>query len=160
MKKLIIIRHAQAEDHAPADYARRLTSRGAVRLEATAAKLAESLRTDDSPLHIIASPAARTAQSAEIVARAMNYLPEEIDFQEALYRGNYSVYLDAAARTDDEVGKLMVVGHNPAVTELAGELLQGEIAVMRKGSVAIFEFEMDRWQDIFVTTARLVQFII
>jgi len=171
MKRLVIIRHAQAENYAPTDFSRNLTSDGIIQMEMAAEKLATELTggggelsdaagVDISSTKILASAAARTVQSARVVARVLGIPTDKIDLRKALYHANHSDYLNGIAVSDDSVEYLIVVGHNPAVSLLVGELMGGEIAPMRKGSIAVFTAKIDRWQDICVTHPVLSAFII
>lgn len=121
MKRLLVVRHAKAT-HKPgfADFDRPLTGRG--RRDAKAA--GEWLgRGGFVPGLVLCSPALRTQQTWEGLAAV---LPggDGIDVwpERGLYAASADGVLDVIGATPDAVQALMVVGHNPAVQEVAASL--------------------------------------
>ena len=160
MKKLIIVRHGEAESYAATDYERRLTEKGIERMEETTKQLEEVLPEDNTRLKISASAAARTAESAEVIAGEIGYPEEKVETMKSLYNGDANHYLNYIAVTCDEVDCLMIVGHNPAVSKLTAGFMDGGMSPMRKGAAAVFEFDMPRWEEIFITPGELIQFVV
>ena len=71
MKTLLVLRHAKTQSDAPAgDHARELTERGHRNAEAMGAYIKNLIGTPDA---IITSDATRARQTAEIVARAVDF---------------------------------------------------------------------------------------
>src|SRR5215216_6936657 len=71
MKSLLVLRHAKTQPDAPAgDHARELTERGHRNAEAMGAYIKSLTGTPDA---IITSDATRALQTAEIVARAVDF---------------------------------------------------------------------------------------
>lgn len=130
MRTLILMRHSKAVKHseAPSDEARELAPRG--RREASAAGrslLQQGLKPDLA----LVSTSTRTRETAEI---ALSGLDVETRFEDALYHAAPEGIWDAFAAT--EAQRVMVVGHNPGMAELAALL----IAEARDGSRAAREF--------------------
>jgi phosphohistidine phosphatase len=120
VKRLWLLRHAKASpaESALSDFDRLLTERG----ERDARWLAERLaRAPRLPTRIVASPAARTRRTAEIVAEALGHSTASLLFDDRLYLGSTAAILAAVAHHDD-IGSLLIVGHNPGLSELALEL--------------------------------------
>jgi phosphohistidine phosphatase len=134
---LILWRHADAHDlpdeapDAQADLARPLTARG----EKQARRMAEWLnRVLPASTRILVSPAQRCRQTADALDRKYRTV-------EALLPGtSHSQALDAA-RWPDSREPVLLVGHQPALGQLAASLLSGAPALasppwaVRKGAV-------------------------
>ena len=122
MKRLLLMRHAKAVQAADplADSARPLLERG----ERDARRIGERLRPHyGKPDLIVASPAARALQTAQLVAGALDYARADIVLDRELYLAEPRTLLEIIASQDARLETLLVVGHNPGLSELALELL-------------------------------------
>lgn len=122
MKRLWLLRHAKAvpADKASADFARRLAERG----EHDAHRIGERLaRQSPLPTAILASPSARTRRTAEIVADVLKQPGLVTTFDDRLYLGSAAMLATVIAASDPRLDALLVVGHNPGLSELALELV-------------------------------------
>ncbi len=128
MKRLIVVRHAKAT-HKPgfADIDRPLTGRG--RRDAKAA--GEWLVSDELiiPEVVLCSTSCRTRQTWDQLAIALA-AGRDIDVQyvRRLYEAGDDDVLDIIGATPDDVRTLMIVGHNPAMQDVASGLTgQGDL---------------------------------
>ncbi|MDR5779909.1 histidine phosphatase family protein [Caballeronia sp. LZ065] len=113
---LILWRHAEAEDQAPSDLARQLTSRGRKQAQGVARWL--KARVGDDAL-LLASPATRTIQTAEAFGDRYRVV-------DALAPGNSAqAVLDAAGWPDGIGETVVVIGHQPTLGRLAALLMTG-----------------------------------
>ena len=119
---LILWRHAEAEEAEP-DLARNLTAKGQRQAQRMARWLHGYL---PDRVRILCSPANRTRQTADAL-----HLPYEI--LEAIAPGRPMSDLLAATGWPAGEGVLMLVGHNPAISELASKLLAGRSFPMSLG---------------------------
>lgn len=121
MKRLVVVRHAKAT-HKPgfADFDRPITGRG--RRDAKAA--GEWLgRNGFVPGLVVCSPALRTRQTWDRLAAVLPGVDGiEVWPEQGLYAASADGVLDVIGATPDEVQTLMVVGHNPAVQDVAASL--------------------------------------
>ncbi|MGE0313632.1 MAG: histidine phosphatase family protein [Lautropia sp.] len=143
MKTLLLIRHAHAGHGEPGlpDRARTLSTRGQQEALALGRRLADRhLR----PTLVVTSPALRTAETARAVARALGYRLEDIVPNERLYECRADELLDTIAAFNDRHSVAIVVGHNPALSELAWRFSEA-IEFMAPASVATVEFDTDEW---------------
>ncbi|HXA30800.1 MAG TPA: hypothetical protein VNV87_00975, partial [Acidimicrobiales bacterium] len=77
------------------------------------------------PQLVLTSSAARTSQTAALVAEGMEAkLP--IDGYRSLYQAGTETILQYVREIDDDLISAMVVGHNPTIYRLAWELLPGD----------------------------------
>ena len=124
--ELILWRHAEAEIGEP-DASRPLTRRG----QKQAARMAEWLdRTLPSGCTILASPTLRTVQTAEALARRFKIHP-------GLGPDADCTRLLEAANWPDRREPVVLVGHQPALGQLAALLVSGveQDWTVRKGNV-------------------------
>lgn len=128
--ELILWRHADAEDPgAQGDLARRLTKKGVRQAERMAAWLKPRL---EGRWRIVASPALRALGTVD--ALGMDYEVSESVSTSASARG----VLREVGWPDAE--RVMVVGHQPTLGEVAALLLDGEAGevAVRKGAILWF----------------------
>lgn len=126
---LILWRHAEAEDVAANDLARQLTTRGRKQAQNVAKWLRSRLEHDAV---ILASPAARTIQTAEALTDQYRVMPE-------LAPGaSVDQVLTAAGWPQGIASTVVVVGHQPTLGEIASRLLSGDDArsfALKKGGL-------------------------
>lgn len=167
MKRLYIVRHgaAQSSYEAGSDFARQLTPPGRERVR----RVAEWLRaqSDMVPLQrIIASLAPRALETGEIFADVFGLSGETFSKVRELYSGGANEYLNTLVKSlPDEVSCAMIVGHNPAVSELLAALT-GAMAgdyLMRKGDAACVIFDVPdtgAWEEIYAVEGKLERYVI
>ena len=117
MKKIILIRHANSDWDNPSlpDYDRPLAARG---LEDTP-KMAASLKNRGIQVDLICSSTAQRAmQTANITAAVLGYPEAEIHWERSLYHASASHLLQFIQSQSNQVQSLLLVGHNPGLTEL------------------------------------------
>jgi phosphohistidine phosphatase len=114
----ILVRHAHADWplYSGRDIDRSLTPRG----EEDAASTARSIRAAGLvPALILASPARRTRQTADMLAEVLGLPADRLLFVDALYNARPAV-LEAELRRVARPGTATVlVAHNPGISELA-----------------------------------------
>jgi len=127
MRRLVLFRHAKAERHAASgeDFERALTERGRRDAELIGRALAEAGVKPDLAL---VSASARTRETWE--ASGLGSDATEVRFERSLYNASAGVLrrmVEAVADAGDSVAETIVlVGHNPALHELAvGLLIEG-----------------------------------
>ena len=122
MVQLYLIRHAQAEDRGdkwPDDAKRPLTEQGMSRLRRSARGL---VRLGVSIDVVLTSPLVRTRQTAEIVAGAFSPRPSVVNV-EALAPGGTPSALAAELEKHSRRSRILIVGHEPGIGELAAWLV-------------------------------------
>ena len=125
--ELILWRHADAEEaHGKDDSARELTKKGRKQAERMAQWLKARMEGD---WRILVSPAKRTLQTVK---------PLDLPFEqsEAIGTGTSAGALLRAAGWPDRADKVLVVGHQPTLGEVAGKILGlSEDPAIRKGAI-------------------------
>lgn len=122
MRELILLRHAHAEPASPGqdDLDRPLSPEGLAEAEAAGRWLAEH---DLVPDCVLCSPARRTRETLEAVLAVVGYVDQRLE--EAIYEGSPGT-LAALADSHRDVGRLLVVGHNPGLERLAALMHSGQ----------------------------------
>jgi phosphohistidine phosphatase len=116
VKRLLLLRHAHAEEaQGRADIDRPLSARGRTEALDAAVSIARAELACDA---VTSSPALRARETAVIVAAQLD-LDDDLQFEPALYLGNPEALLGPLRRCADSISTLLIVGHNPGLSELA-----------------------------------------
>lgn len=150
MKTLTLVRHATASsgDPALADRDRPLNERGVREVAFTGERLAQR---GVKPEVLLASPATRALTTAEHLAKALGIQPQDIAVNGRLYGASANELLGAIAALGDTPQRVMLVAHNPGLTDLAHRFAS-EITHMPPCAVAELTFAVASWGEI--ATAR------
>ena len=146
MKTLFLIRHVKSsrDDPALADKDRPLNDRGKRDAPKMGALLAKRRV---KPNLILSSSAVRALDTAEIIAEKLDYKRKNIRVEDRLYAVEADKLLDVIRRLGDELDCVMLIGHNPELTELAHRL-SSKITDMPTCAVAEFTFDSKSWSRI------------
>src|SRR5690242_21953176 len=120
--EIYLIRHGVAEERSdrwPDDSKRPLTSDGMARMEKTARGLA---RLDIGVDVILTSPLVRTRQTADILAAELDGHPQIVNTDALAPGGDYAAIV-AALEKHSRRQRIALVGHEPAIGELAARLI-------------------------------------
>lgn len=145
MKTLIIVRHAEAESPLRSDFSRCLTARGEQEAKSMGAYLVAHQYLPD---RIIASAAARTRQTAQLLAQACEYEQERIEMQETLYNADSGILLKAVEKTPKDCQSLLLVAHNPGVSMLIAYFCGDAYFSLPTCGMVGLEFLVDDWYAI------------
>jgi phosphohistidine phosphatase len=141
--KLYVVRHAIAVDHGTpgvSEEDRPLTPEGIRKMK----KAASGLKALDAiPKLILSSPLPRSMQTAEILRNTLGVLADIAEVRALAPGGERDdVYEEIRKRRDG--GDLMLVGHQPSLGELVGEIAfrsPGCYVELRKGGACAVEME-------------------
>ena len=151
------MRHADArwKGATLSDLERPLNRRGTSAAENMARRL---LELELIPDLVLVSPARRTQQTAEIVARELALPARRVRREEGLYLASAPDLLATAQDTGPRVMHLLVVAHNPGVSELVQLLVpQGEGEGLTTAGLCSITFECSEWRGICAAAVRAVQ---
>jgi phosphohistidine phosphatase len=161
IKQLFVLRHAKSSWDNPGleDHERPLAPRG----QRACAVMAEHLRTNAiKPELVLCSGARRTRETLEAVAPTGEHAIEP-----QLYSASAEDVLERLRRLPDDLGSVMVIGHNPTMQMLVLRLARRDgdgvdrSAVERKfptGALATLTFECG-WHELAAGSARLAEFL-
>ncbi|HKL26302.1 MAG TPA: histidine phosphatase family protein [Desulfuromonadales bacterium] len=147
MKTLILARHAKSSWQDPdlADFDRPLNKRGRENAPLMGRRLAE--RGDWADL-IVTSPARRAHDTATALAAALNIEERNIHFEPAIYEAEPADLLQIIRGFDDARREILLVGHNPGLTELANLLAPCQIDNIVTCGLVGLEFDLRLWRDV------------
>lgn len=143
MKTLLLVRHAKTKPAGPnqADHARELQDSGvsdARRLGRYLSK--KGLRPDK----MLVSSATRTQSTAHILLREIDAKSIDVVVSDELYLADSTSLAHVVQGTRDGVDTLMIVGHNPGLSELAHEYDQ-TIGELSPAQMLWVEFDIEDW---------------
>jgi phosphohistidine phosphatase len=149
MKKIILIRHAKSDWDNPSlsDYDRPLAARGLEDAPKMAALLKNRAIKVDG---ILSSTAKRAKQTAEITAKVLGISDTHIQWDRSLYHASAAHLLAVIKAQPAQLQTLILVGHNPGLTELIVDL---GINLDNLPTAGQFAFTMlsDDWKDLSAT---------
>jgi len=150
----MLVRHAKAQASGyERDFDRGLTQRG----QGDAQLLAQYLASSKSPVDmILASSALRTRQTAQILAGAWENRKTTLEFRESLYLADLAQLWDCLLQLDDSLESVMLVGHNPALTDFFNDLCAtARLDNMPTCCVAELIIDISSWSDLEFGKAEL-----
>lgn len=153
MKRLTLMRHANAQWKDPqiSDFDRPLNRRGISEAEAMSRRLIE-LRL--IPTIVLTSSARRAQQTANIVSRELGVPPRKTRTDESLYLAPAAQILRVIQTTGPRIPHLMIVGHNPGVTEVANLLAPTSHVDLATAAICSLTFDARIWADVKADNLR------
>ncbi len=148
---LFLLRHAEASPtpRGGTDFDRPLSNQG----ELDAILSARWLNKHHAlPLTANSSPATRARQTVTALSTRRPSETLDLEFDERLYLANVQTLLEILAETSESINRLLLVGHNPGLTQLLHYLalpnaLSPNCQVMSPASIALITFDSN-WSDL------------
>ncbi len=153
-RHLILLRHATAVDRAATDAARTLTELG----RREAARIGQRLLEKQvRPDVAVASPAARAWTTAVLACNQLGIPEAAILADRDIYQAEPQDLLDVIARHGGEATCLMLVGHNPGLSDLGVALVKDVPADWDLGRATAAWLTLDNsWTNLRKGAATLV----
>ncbi len=145
MKKLLIARHAKSswDDFTIEDHERPILEKG----KQKSIKVATALKQKKIlPDLIISSTAKRAKETAIILATELGYPVDNIRYEKRLYHADADDIFDELFGLDDSIDSVMVVGHNPTLTDLVNHFSKTMIDNLPTSAVAAVTFKTNKWE--------------
>ena len=142
MRELILLRHAHAEGAVAGqdDADRPLSPEGRAEAEAAGRWLKEH---GHAPERVLVSPSRRTKETLEQVLTVLGYVEQREDRR--IYEATPGTLMQVADEHRD-IGRVLIVGHNPGLEQMAALLASGqsgEFRGMPAGGVAVLRMPAD-----------------
>ncbi len=154
MKTLYLLRHGEKEEeYEKDDYDINLTKKGKLDIVSLAKKL---LKKEVNPNLILSSPANRARQTAEILAKELNY-KKNIMYNEIIYQAFLNELNETITYTFDTINSLLIVGHNPSLAALSYTFC-GFKDLFDMGDIIRIDFDCNSWIDIGKHNAKFIFF--
>lgn len=158
MKRLTLVRHAKAawKDPQTGDFHRALTSWGRAQAAALGRHLLECQLVPDL---LMTSPARRAKQTSECLAHEFALPANAVKQEERCYLATPTDLLQIVHSIGSKVRHLMIVGHNPGISELAGLLSPSAgLNELATAAACSMTFNATAWRDVVPGTAEQTRF--
>jgi phosphohistidine phosphatase len=145
MKTLLLFRHAKAsrDDSGVPDHDRPLKPSG----KKNAKQIGRLLRKANLvPTLIVSSTALRARKTASKAAKQMEY-PRAIELSDRLYLSTSQDHLQVVQSLPDEEDRVMLVGHNPGISQFLSELTD-TATELSTADLAQVELPIKHWADV------------
>jgi phosphohistidine phosphatase len=154
-KRLLLMRHAKSSWKEPLpDRERPLNKRGKRAARLIGEALAERGIIPDL---ILSSDAKRARATAKRVLKALPENRTLLQLDPALYSADAETILREIGQTDDQMETLLVIAHNPGISDLA-TLLSGDerLSWLPTAAVVVLEVSGDSWREIAPGKAKVL----
>lgn len=158
MKTLHLIRHAKSDWSMTSqlDIQRPLNERGEQNCRLMAPYILEAGCCFD---HVFCSPALRARSTIELIDKALETEQIAWQFDNALYTFEASDIMNWCRQLDDSMGAVVIIGHNPALSELSNLLTGQTLIDLPTSSYAQLAINTHSWKSLASGTAQLVTLI-
>jgi len=145
MKTLLLLRHAKAsrDDPGPPDHDRPLKPSGKKNAKQIGGLLREGHLV---PSLIVSSTALRARKTASKVAKQLGY-PRAIELTDRLYLSSPRDHLEVVRSLPDAENTVLLVGHNPGISQFASELTDTQTE-LSTAELAQIELPIKHWADL------------
>jgi phosphohistidine phosphatase len=146
-KTLILVRHSIAENRSNfvSDINRPLTEGG----RADSQKMANLLsKSGIKPDFILSSSAIRASQTTEIFSVVLKIETKDINLSRKFYYCSAKTILDHIVGLPEKMICVLVVAHNPGISDLVRGLSSGRTSYMDNTQVIILEYDIDHWYQV------------
>ncbi len=147
MKTLILIRHAKSDwsDFNASDYNRELNARGKRDATTIGQRLAKRGIQADA---FIASTACRAKATTGLIIPSLDFPERDIQWENRLYLASPSTMKAAIRQTEIHVQTLILLAHNPGITELANQLARANITNVPTCGVVTLALPIHHWPEL------------
>lgn len=152
-KAVVLLRHGKSDWDADdgQDLARPLAERGRRSAAAVGRFLAAVGHVPDV---VLCSPATRARQTADLAVEAGAWSCA-VEIYEDLYFGDLAELIGVLQTQSDDIGTVMLVGHEPTSSRLTADLIGGGRHRLPTAGLARIGFDTDRWAHIGSGRGRL-----
>ncbi len=163
MKNIFLLRHAHAANSQDNDFDRSLSEAGILKCHDIANILKEYILDIDL---ILSSPAIRTRQTIENILSDLQ-INKQVNYDNELYEASVNSLFQQFSSLEDNHKNILIVSHNPAISELgrflaknsivsphALEVLQG----FSPGSLALYSANIEFWKRLDPSNVLIKEF--
>ncbi len=156
-KTVFLLRHGKSDWSQPgaSDHERPLNQRGRAAAPSMGAWLKQQGKHVDL---IVSSTATRARSTAQLVAEQLQLPSDQVQLSRRLYLAPKESYLDVLMEVSPNTHAVLLVGHNPGISELASFWAPHAIE-MPTAAVVEVRLQLESWIDLDLTTASdLIEF--
>lgn len=157
-KKLLLVRHGKSSWEHPglADHERPLLKKGIERTRRVGEFLFDR---GIKPDLVVSSHAVRAFETAKILAGMLNYPVHKIQVESNIYHRGADGLFDMTMALPNDKEVVMLVGHNPAMTQFANEFLEQKLDYLPTTGVVCVQIGSGKWEELAVAD-RQVEFLV
>jgi len=147
LKTLYLLRHSKSSWSSASlnDFDRPLNDRG----KKDAPFMGEVLlKKNILPEIIISSPALRAISTAKIIAEKLNYPFKNIKKEERIYEASASDIMDVIYRIDKKIESIIIVGHNPGMTDLINKISNKRLDNLPTSGMVCLKNKTEYWNQL------------
>jgi phosphohistidine phosphatase len=146
-KTLLMVRHGKSswKHSGQADHERPLLKTGIERTDRMGQFL---LSKGILPDLVVSSHAVRAFETAKILAGVLGYPIHEIQIERNIYYFGSDGLFDLAMALPDDKEVVMLVGHNPAMTQLANVFLEQKLDYLPTTGMVSVRIDADKWEEL------------
>lgn len=158
MKRIQLLRHAKSswDDPTLADIDRPLNKRGKRACKTMAVRLAAVDCCFDT---VFASPAQRAVNTIERIARQLPKSDIHWQVDDRLYTFASEALLNFLRSLDDRIEAPLIVGHNPALTDVCNELATSGIDNIPTCAYVSLLYDASSWRQLTAGSCELQYFV-
>lgn len=155
-KTLYIVRHAKSDwdSDVATDHERPLNKRGLHDAPIMGRRLASR---DIRPELIISSSATRAWSTAQLIAAEIGYNKNDIKIASEIYGAGFRGLEKIVHELDSSLHQVMLVGHNPDITEFVNQFSDASIINIPTCGIATLQMRSGAWED-FALAAELIEY--
>lgn len=156
MKIVLFARHAESDwpEFGGADFERTLNSKG----ELDAAEMAKRLQKSTYLVQcIISSDALRAIATAQTYQKLLTS-DQPVQANHSLYLASHNDIASVVENLDDDKSCVMIVGHNPGMTDVVESFIHQSFQAMPACSVVAVGFDVTCWNEILPGSGQLLDF--
>lgn len=146
MKRLILVRHGKSSWEVDLPDAKRPLKDRGFKDGALIAGAFEKFFS--RPILAWSSPAVRALTTAKIFKEKLQLKDEEFEVKQGLYTFNSNELLQQIKNCDPAVNKLLVFGHNPAMTEVVNKLGDKIFDNIPTTGLIVIDFHTNSWDEL------------
>ena len=157
MKRIGLIRHAKSswKDSSCQDIDRPLNRRGKSNAALMGRRLCEQ---EPNWSRIYCSPAKRARQTAYLISQMVGLTEGNIEIIPSLYAFNYEELLSWIRSLERNEDRLLIVGHNPAITDLVNFLALSDLEKIPTCGVALLKLNTVNWRQAGVGMGKITYY--
>ncbi|APG28978.1 hypothetical protein A7E78_02145 [Syntrophotalea acetylenivorans] len=154
-KRLTLLRHAKSSWRDPdlTDFDRPLNKRGQRDAPMMGRRLAKR---GFAPDLFLVSPALRTRLTAEIIAEQLEVDIGKLSFDHGIYLAGAHELINLLRCIDEQLQDVLLIGHNPGITDLANYLVGACIENVPTCGVFSVSLPITSWRDLEGTAGNLL----
>ena len=160
-KRLVILRHAKSSWNQPglSDHERPLNGRG----RRAATRMGRYLRAEGITVDLVlCSSATRTRETLDRLDLAPG---PNVRLEDGLYGATAAAWIERLHAVADDVGAVLIIGHNPGLQDLVDELLaevsdRDQVAAFPTAALADLRLPILRWDALGPGIAQLDAFVV